>query len=73
MERSDSVLWQKPLPPQKIQKETGKHTNAIKNLANTTIADRLRTISWSNDSYKNGMVNTVHGIPTFSLTQNLRN
>ena len=31
-------------------KPKGQHTNATKNLNNTTIADRLRTVSWSNKS-----------------------
>ena len=32
------------------------------------IADRLRTVSWSNDSYSTGVVKTVYGIQTFQLT-----
>ena len=34
----------------------------------TTIADRLRTVSWSNDSHPTGVVKSVYGIPTFPLT-----
>ena len=48
--RSDSVLWQNPLYQQKIQKTKGQHTNATKNFDYITIADRLRTVSWSNKS-----------------------
>ena len=39
-----------------------------KNFDYTTIADRLRTVSWSNDSYQTGAVKPVYGIPTFPLT-----
>ena len=41
--------------------------NATKNFDYTTIADRLRTISWSYDSYRNGVVKPVYGITTFPL------
>ena len=34
----------------------------------TTIADRLRTVSWSNDSHQTCVVKPVYGIPTFPLT-----
>ena len=48
--RSDSVLWQTPLhkrntPTSKLT--TQKH---YQNMDYTTIVDRLRTVSWSNDS-----------------------
>ena len=47
---SDSVLWQKPLHPQKKSKKQRDNTKiATKNFDNTTIADRLRTVSWSNN------------------------
>ena len=42
--------------------------NATKRFDYTTIADRLRTISWSNERYPNGVVKAVYGIPTFPLT-----
>ena len=35
-----------PYTDRKIQKATGQHKNATKNVDYTTIADRLRTISW---------------------------
>ena len=34
----------------------------------TTIADRLRTVSWDNDSHPTGVVKPVYGIPTSPLT-----
>ena len=39
----------KPLHQKKIQNATWQHKNAIKNFDNTTIADRLRTVSLSNN------------------------
>ena len=42
-----------------------QHKNATKNFDYTTISDRLRTVSWSNDSYPTGVVKPVYGIPTF--------
>ena len=47
--RSDSVLWQKPLHPQKkIQKATWQHEKKKRhqNFDYIPIADRLRTVSW---------------------------
>ena len=35
-----------------------------------TIVDRLRTVSWGNDSHQTGVVKQVYGIPTFPLTAN---
>ena len=43
--RTDSVLWQKPLHSQKIQKASWQHKNAKKNFNYTTIANRL-DINW---------------------------
>ena len=34
----------------------------------TTIVDRLRTVSWSNDSHAIGVVKPVNVIPTVQLT-----
>ena len=39
-----------------------------KNFDYTTIADRLRTVSWGNDSHPTGVVKPVYVIPTFPLT-----
>ena len=35
----------------------------------TTIADRLGTVSWGNDSQLTGVVKPVYGIPTSHLQQ----
>ena len=68
--RSDSVLWQSPYTHRKIQKATWQHKNATKNFYYTTIADRLRTVSWGNDSHPTPVVKPDYGIPTFPLTAN---
>ena len=53
-----------PLHRQKIQQATWQHKNADY----TTIADRLRTVNWGNDSHPTGVIKPVYGIPTFPLT-----
>ena len=40
-----------PNTQRKKQKATQQHKNATKNLDYTTIADRLRLVSWSDDSH----------------------
>ena len=58
----------RPFTHRKIQKATRQHKNAAKNLDYTTIADRLMTVSWSNNSHLTGVVKPVYGYPTFPLT-----
>ena len=57
-----------PNTQRKIQKATLQHKNATKNFDCTTIVDRLRTVSCSNDSHPIGGVKPVYGISTFPLT-----
>ena len=57
-----------PFTHRKIQKATWQHPNDTKHFDYTTIEDRLRTVSWSNDSHPTGVVKPVYGIPTFPLT-----
>ena len=57
-----------PYIHRKIQKTKWQHKNAPKNFDHTTIADRLRTVSWSNDGYPTDAVKPVNGIITFQLT-----
>ena len=52
----------------KIQKAMWQHKNATKNFDYTTIEDRLRTVSWGNDSYPTSVVKLVYGISTFPQT-----
>ena len=53
-----------PYTHRKTLKATLQHTNASKNVDYTTTADRLRTVSWGNDSHLTGVVKPVYGIPT---------
>ena len=53
-----------PHTDRKIQKATWQHKNATKLFNYTMIADRLRAVSWGNDSYPTGVVKPVNGIPT---------
>ena len=64
--RSDSVLWLKPLHQQKCQKGKVTTPTEPQKFDYTAIADRLRTVSWSNYSHQTGVVNRFTG-PTFSL------
>ena len=57
-----------PYTDRKIQKATWQHKNATKNFDCTTIADRLRTVNWGNESYPTGAVKPVNGITTLPLT-----
>ena len=56
-----------PIPTEN-SKINGEHKCTTKNFDNTTIADRLRTVSWSNNSHQTGIVKPVYGYPTFPLT-----
>ena len=59
-----------PTPTEKSkEKRDNKKKNGHKKVEYTTISDRFRTVIWSNDSHQTGVVKTVHGIPTFSLTK----
>ena len=54
------------IPPEiKVKRQ---HKDATKHFDNTTIADRLRTVSWSDYCHPTGVVKSVNGIPTFPLT-----
>ena len=57
-----------PYTHRKIQKATWQHKNATKTFDYTTIADRLRTVSWSNSSHPTGVVKPVYERSTFPLT-----
>ena len=48
-----------PYNLRKLQKANWQHKNATKNFDNTTIADRLATVSWSNNSHSTGVINRV--------------
>ena len=73
MSREKEEIWLSPMtealtPTEKSKKQRDNTKNATKNFDYTTIADRLRTVSWGNDSHPAGVVKPVYGIPTFPLT-----
>ena len=45
-----------------------KTQNATRIFDYTTIADRMRTVSWRNFCHQTGVVKPVYRIPTFPLT-----
>ena len=57
-----------PYTHRKILKTTWQHKNANKKFDYTTILNRLRTVSWSNDCHPTGVVKHAYEIPTFLLT-----
>ena len=61
-------MTEAPTPTEKSKKQRDNTENATKNFDYTTIADRLRTVSWGNDSHPAGVVKPVNGIPTLPLT-----
>ena len=58
----------KPPIPTENSKTKGQHKNATKNFDYTRIADRLRTVSSSNNSHPTGWVKPVYGYPTFLIS-----
>ena len=58
----------RPYTNREIQKATWQYKKATKNFDYTTIADRLRTVSWSNIRHLSVVVKPVYGIPTFPQT-----
>ena len=57
-----------PYTRRKIQNTRRQHKTATKIFDNTTMANRLRTISWGIVSHLTGVVKQVIGTPTFPLT-----
>ena len=45
-----------------------KQRDNTKNFDYTTITDRLRTVSWSDNRHRTGAVKPVYECPTFPLT-----
>ena len=73
VQREKEEIWLSPMtealtPTEKSKKQRDNTKNATKNFDYTTIADRLKTVSWGNDSHLAGVVKPVYGIPTFPLT-----
>ena len=63
----------KPYNTEKSKNTMWQHKNAIKVFDYTKIADRLRTVSMSNDSHLNCMAKPVYGITTFPIPAKLCN
>ena len=57
-----------PLHPQTIPKGNLTTQKRHQKFDYTLIADRLRTVSWSNNSHPTGVAKPIYGIPTFPLT-----
>ena len=57
-----------PTPTEQSKKQRDNIKNATKNFDYTTIADRIRTVSWSNSSHPTGVVKPVYERSTFPLT-----
>ena len=55
-------------PQKNPKKQHDNMKNATKYFDYTMIADRLRTVSWSNSSYPTGVVKPVYERSTFPLT-----
>ena len=59
---SDSVLRQKPLYQKNCQEGKVTTQTTPQKFDYTAIADRLRTVSWSNYSHPTGVVNRFKGL-----------
>ena len=57
-----------PKLTEKSKQQHGNIKNTTKKFDYTTIADRLRTVSWSNSSHPTGVVRPVYERSTFPLT-----
>ena len=55
--------------PTKSKNATRQHKKRHNTFDYTTIADRLRTVSCSNNNHSTGVVNPVYGIHIFPLTE----
>ena len=63
-------IWLSPMTkaPTPTEKATWQHQKRHQNFDYTTIADRLRAVSWSNNSHPTGVVKPVYERSTFPLT-----
>ena len=62
-----SPITNAPTLTEKSKKQRDNIKNANKNFDYTTIADRLRMVSWSNSSYPTGVIKPVYERSTFPL------
>ena len=61
-------MWKAPTPTEKSKKQRDNIKTATKNFDYTTIKERLRTVSWSNNIHPTGVVKPVYERSTFPLT-----
>ena len=66
-----SPVTKTPTPTEQSKKQQDNIKNATKNFDYTTIADRLRTVSWSNSSHPTGVVKPGYVRSTFPFTTKL--
>ena len=67
-ERDLTQSCNKSYTHRKFHKATWQHKNATETFDYTTMADQLRTVSWSHNNHPTGVVKPNYGIPTFPLT-----
>ena len=60
-----------PTPTEMSKGQSDNTKNATKKFDLTAVADRLRTVSWSNYSHPTGVVNLVYG-PNLHTPRNSR-
>ena len=63
-----SPMTKAPAPTEKSKKQRDNTKNATKKIDYTTIADRLRTVSWRYNSHQTGEVKPVFARSTFPVT-----
>ena len=72
MQRKKEEIWLNPMTkaptPTENLKSNVTPQKRHQNSDYTTIADRLRALSWTNGSHPTGVVKPVYWIPTFPLT-----
>ena len=76
IEEKKEEIWLSPMTksptPTEMSKGQGDNTNnATKKFDYTAVADRLRTVSWSNYGHPTGVVNLVYG-PNLPTPRNSR-
>ena len=71
-EEKKNEIWHNPMTTPRYTNGKFKNRRTIhkrhQNFDYTTIADRLWTVSWSNNSHPTGLVKPVYGYHTFQLT-----
>ena len=68
MEKIRLSLMIKDRTPTEKSKTISDNTKRHQKLDYTTIADQLKTVSWSNGSHPTGVFKPFYEIPTFPLT-----